>query len=82
MLKNKMGKAAALREAQLWVRDMEAGDVRAHLEKVIQDTQKMEKHVPLKMRRMRKKFQNMPDDAKPFEHPYYWGAFTCTGNWN
>ncbi len=82
MLKNKMGKAAALREAQLWVRDMEAGDVREHLEKVIQDTQKIEKHIPFKMRRMRKKFQNMPDHAKPFEHPYYWGAFTCTGNWN
>jgi len=32
--------------------------------------------------KLREKLQQLaqqPDDHRPFEHPYYWGAFICQG---
>lgn len=81
LVKEKMGKAAALRNSQQKVRDMKAKDIRPFLEQHFNNMQKQNKPVPFKIRRLRKKYQNMPDNEQPFLHPYYWGAFVCTGNW-
>ncbi len=76
MIPKKMGKAKALQDAQLWVRDLTYQKLVEYLEKAslgqhidysnVRDFQRSAKHNP---------------DKKPFEHPYYWGAFTCNGSW-
>jgi CHAT domain-containing protein/tetratricopeptide (TPR) repeat protein len=76
VLQNKMGKAAALRDVQLWVQDLTYTDVLECLER-----EHFKQHIPREIIRSYKlKCADQPDE-KPFEHPYYWGAFTCNGSW-
>lgn len=89
-----MGKAAALRDAQQYVRDISKKEVESLLKELAEDTERQislqqERSIreSLEKRRNRLlyesgKYADKPDDYKPFAHPYYWGAFVCNGNWD
>lgn len=75
-LQQEMGISEALRQAQLWLRDLTYTEVLECLEQ-----EHFKQHVPREIIRSYKlRCANQPD-GKPFEHPYYWGAFTCNGSW-
>jgi CHAT domain-containing protein len=73
VLQKNMGKAKALQEAQQWLRNLTNKELYAYFkngdfeEEIVRSAKRKAKHFP---------------DAKPFEHPYYWGAFVCTGKWD
>lgn len=74
-----MSFAAALREAQTWVRELSIEDVAQYAERAYhqsrkEDTSELFRH----MRHYRYLAQQNPASC-PFAHPYYWAAFTCTG---
>jgi CHAT domain-containing protein len=76
VLTNKMGKAAALKEAQQWVRDLTGA-------KLIEYWKKYPSQDP-HVRAYKRAIQLLSPEKKEekrFAHPFYWGAFTCTGNW-
>ncbi len=77
-----MGKASGLREAQLWVRDMRVKDLRLMVKELLENIQNQDGPVPFKIRRLAQKYKRMADDDRAFIHPYYWGAFVFSGNWN
>gem|GEM_PF-1849402 len=66
-----MGKAAAIREAQHYVRELTMKDIRELADNSEEVLYSFEVG----------KFKDEADDKKPFAHPYYWGAFVCSGNW-
>jgi len=68
-----MGRAAALRDAQQYIRDLTVKDIRPIIEALLEDTKKRssEKGGLISLKLMRGKYKNMPDDEKPFAHPYY-----------
>ena len=82
MHKQNMGKAAALRAAQHEVRDMRAKDIRPHLERYIENAERQDRSPSLKIRGKHIQYNALPDDEQPFAHPYYWGAFVCSGAWD
>ncbi|MCR4406209.1 MAG: CHAT domain-containing protein [Anaerolineae bacterium] len=71
--------SAALRAAQLWLRQVQAGELAARFE--------AERRRPNDERTMTyeqastawRRFVAMRPDAHPFAHPYYWAAFTLSG---
>lgn len=67
--KNKAG-AESLKDAQQYVRDISREELIQELEKVI----------PVKAQREHV-LKGIPQDEFPFAHPYHWGAFVCSGNW-
>lgn len=78
-LRRGMSFAAALREAQTWVRELSIEDVAQYAERAYhqsrkEDTSELFRH----MRHYRYLAQQNPASC-PFAHPYYWAAFTCTG---
>ncbi|WP_353932201.1 CHAT domain-containing tetratricopeptide repeat protein [Okeanomitos corallinicola TIOX110] len=66
--------AVSLNQAQLWLRDV----TKIHLEEWITEHQ-LKLDFTLRMQ-LRRRFQNMPDDAQPFQSPFYWAAFCAIGN--
>ncbi|MFB2891681.1 CHAT domain-containing protein [Aerosakkonemataceae cyanobacterium BLCC-F50] len=63
----------ALNQAQLWLKNLTKGD----LEKWIEENQlSLEPAVRLVLRR---RLYQLKDDAKPFQSPFYWGAFCAIG---
>ncbi|MCL4299202.1 MAG: CHAT domain-containing protein [Anaerolineae bacterium] len=76
-LKGKMGLAAALREAQLWVRDMSIKEAAEYAEKCYQRSQDNAALLDF-VKRYRYQVEQNPT-TRPFEHPYYWAAFTMNG---
>ena len=72
--------AAALRDAQRWLRDnLTAGDLRsrfsAERRKLLASYRFSSDLVTEQYRR----FAEMDPDHRPFEHPFYWAAFTFSG---
>ncbi|MEH2093483.1 CHAT domain-containing protein [Nostoc sp.] len=65
--------AVSLNQAQLWLRDV----TKIHLEEWIAEHQ-LRLDLTLKMQ-LRRRFQNMPDDARSFQSPFYWAAFCAIG---
>jgi CHAT domain-containing protein len=63
-LKAPMGRAAALQEAKQWLRSLSAKDVTKQVESLPRG-----KQVPAPK-----------TQAKTYEHPYYWAAFTLIGD--
>lgn len=76
MIPKKMGKAAALRDAQLWVRNVTYKELIEYLEHA-----SLGQHIDYKILRGFQRSVKRNPDKKPFEHPYYWAAFTCNGSW-
>ncbi|MBN2287673.1 MAG: CHAT domain-containing protein [Tissierellales bacterium] len=72
----KMGKAAALRDAQLWVRDLTYQELVGYLEQA-----SLGERIDYEILRGFQRTARRYPAQKPFEHPFYWGAFTCNGSW-
>jgi CHAT domain-containing protein/Tfp pilus assembly protein PilF len=81
-------KAAALREAQLWLRDLTAAQAQEILEAQAAAAGQPTREVALtEMTRMalaqllpvQRRFALMDDTERPFAHPYFWAAFQCVG---
>jgi CHAT domain-containing protein/tetratricopeptide (TPR) repeat protein len=81
-LKGGMQFDTALREAQVWVRDLGAETIAEYAEQFYrQPTQKEEEKKELLryMRHYRYLAKRNPT-LRPFAHPYYWAAFTVNGS--
>jgi len=81
-------KAAALREAQLWLRDLTAAEVKQLLEAQASAVgQPAQASAVAELARMalaqllpeQRRFALMDEKERPFAHPYYWAAFQCVG---
>jgi CHAT domain-containing protein/tetratricopeptide (TPR) repeat protein len=84
LLQAGVGKAAALREAQLWLRDLTAAEVRAILatQAAGQPTQALAEVARMALAQLlpeQRRFAVMDAAERPFAHPYYWAAFQCVG---
>ncbi len=88
LLQAGVGKAAALREAQLWLRELTAAQAQEILEAQAAAAEQPTQAVVLtEMARMalaqllpvQRRFALMDDTERPFAHPYYWSAFQCVG---
>jgi len=84
LLRAGKSKAAALREAQLWLRELTAGEVaqilKAHAavppEQAVVEMARMAAAQLLPVQR---EYALRDDSERPFAHPYYWSAFQCVG---
>ncbi|MBE8970165.1 CHAT domain-containing protein [Nostocales cyanobacterium LEGE 12452] len=65
--------AVSLNQARCWLRDV----TKIQLEEWIAKHQ-LKLDLTLKMQ-LRRRFQNMPDNAQPFQSPFYWAAFCAIG---
>jgi CHAT domain-containing protein len=88
LLQAGVGKAAALREAQLWLRDLTAAQAQEILEAQAAAAGQPTREVALtEMARLalaqllpvQRRFALMDDTERPFAHPYFWAAFQCVG---
>jgi len=78
-LKGGMEFAVALREAQVWVRNLQIGEVAQYAEQCYQQARQGEKReLYVLMRSYRTQAEQKPT-LRPFAHPYYWAAFTVNG---
>jgi CHAT domain-containing protein len=76
-----------LREAQLWLRDLTAAEVRAILDAQAagQPTQavalaEVARMALAQLLPVQRRFALMDADTeRPFAHPYFWAAFQCVG---
>jgi CHAT domain-containing protein/tetratricopeptide (TPR) repeat protein len=88
LLRAGKSKAAALREAQLWLRDLTAAQAQEILEAQAAAAGQPTREVALtEMTRLalaqllpvQRRFALMDDTERPFAHPYFWAAFQCVG---
>ena len=75
-LKGGMHFATALREAQLWVRNATAREL-GLTDRWEQIYQASDRHNKDALKWMR--YYSAHPDVQPFDHPYYWAAFTVNG---
>lgn len=77
-LQDDLPPATALRQAQRWLRDLTAGQLRQRFatEREALLTNHMLGDV---VSRQYRRFAEMEPDARPFAHPFYWAAFTFSG---
>lgn len=70
----------ALRRAQLWLRDVTAGELLTYFEaeqdRVLSEKPKMSAEI---INDQFVRFATLPADSQPFKHPYHWAAFTFNG---
>jgi CHAT domain-containing protein len=78
-LESKLDIAAALREAQVWVRELTVGEVVQYMRRWYQQSRGKEKSELFKYLRHYQYMAGQNPTWHPFAHPYYWAAFTCTG---
>jgi CHAT domain-containing protein/tetratricopeptide (TPR) repeat protein len=74
-LQDGLNPAAALRQAQLWLKDLSAGELTEHFAERRLRSGRYRRQVSGAWRR----FAAMAPTEKPFAHPYYWASFTLTG---
>lgn len=70
----------ALREAQIWLRDLTAGELAKRFAK--EEEEAMEGRARLSIETASAafaRFASRDTTDRPFEHPYYWAAFTFSG---
>jgi len=84
LLQAGVGKAAALREAQLWLRELTAGEVaqilKAHAAiPPAQAVVEMARMAAAQLLPVQREYALMDASERPFAHPYYWSAFQCVG---
>jgi len=76
-----MGIPFALQEAQLWVPDLTYSQVVDYLEKCYRSGEWKNKSEE-RIEQYREHYLEMAKESpgeKPFQHPYYWAAFTVNG---
>ncbi len=78
-LREGMGFAAALREAQVWVRKLGSGEVAQYAEQYYQHFRQKDKMELFKLIRYYQDQAKQNPVWHPFAHPYYWAAFTANG---
>jgi CHAT domain-containing protein/tetratricopeptide (TPR) repeat protein len=76
IFKHDMGRAAALRKAQLWLRDLNKEEAKEHLQEMenLTSSTMHARDIVLELHGV----SELKDDY-PFAHPYYWAAFQCVG---
>lgn len=78
-LKGGMDVAAAFREAQVWMRNLQIGEVARYAERCYQQARHDEKGELFKLMRYYRAQARQNSAWCPFAHPYYWAAFTVNG---
>ena len=78
-LSGRMDFAAALHEAQLWVRDASVKEVAEYAEKCYRQSKGANKVELLKYMKHYQHLAEKDPIGRPFVHPYYWAAFTMNG---
>ena len=71
----------ALQDAQRWVRDLTSSQVADYIEKCYCSGELEGKSKEF-IERYRERYVKMAKESpeeKPFQHPYYWAAFTVNG---
>jgi CHAT domain-containing protein len=74
-----MGKAAALREAKQWLRNVPASEALARLGEITKGVVRGERPAREEMRAVPKP-KDAAGDYKPYAHPRYWAAFILIGD--
>lgn len=71
--------ATALRQAQIWLKNATAGELAAHFE-AEEETALNKVRMPIETASAQyRRFTEFPEQLRPFEHPYFWAAFTFSG---
>ena len=78
-LKGELDFVAALHEAQLWLRELKVGEVAAYAEQCYQQSAQKNKSILYRLKRYYRYQAEHNPSLHPFEHPYYWAAFTVNG---
>ena len=78
-LSNGMNFATALHEAQKWLRGLSIGEVMQYAEQWYRQSRQKEKAELFRCMRYYRHQAKHDPTLRPFAHPYYWAAFTCTG---
>lgn len=77
----KMGKAAALKKAQLWLRDLKKQDAMRLLKAKKNSIETSDPNAEsLRIALNNAWFRVKDSEAYPFRHPYWWAAFQCMGS--
>lgn len=71
--------AAALREAQLWIRRLSAEEVAQYAEQCYRVAKQKEKVELFRLMRYYSAQAKLNPALRPFAHPFYWAAFTVNG---
>ena len=71
--------AAALQEAQIWVRELKVGEVVQYAKQWYLASWGEEKTELFRYMRYYRHQAEQNPDLRPFAHPYYWAAFTVNG---
>jgi CHAT domain-containing protein/tetratricopeptide (TPR) repeat protein len=69
---------AALRAAQLWLRDLSSDDVSAHLV-ALSELPGISPDIRSEIVLRKPEFDAQPSRSKPFSEPYWWAGFLCSG---
>ena len=70
----------ALRQAQLWLRDVTAAELAQRFSSEREQLLGLSERLPAPVvSEQYRRFQDLPPDERPFSHPYYWAAFTFSG---
>jgi CHAT domain-containing protein/tetratricopeptide (TPR) repeat protein len=81
--RNHLGKrmdfAAALREAQRWVRELSVVEVARYVERGYRESEQRGKEGLFRQMRYYQARVKQNPALRPFEHPYFWAAFTING---
>src|SRR5260370_30125436 len=78
-LVDKLDFAAALQEAQGWVRGLSVETIAEYAAQCYQQSNQVDKKQWLLFMRYYQYKANENPSHHPFEHPYYWAAFTMNG---
>jgi CHAT domain-containing protein len=76
---NRMGSAAALRAAQLWLRSLSTAEVAAAAERIYRAASPQEQPALLRVWRHYRSGGDTNPHRQPFAAPYYWAGYTFTG---
>lgn len=75
LLFKKIGRNSALKEAKKYIRNLRVSDLRDSWL-----SEEFISNLPSDLQEYLNDLSTFPNDYKPFEHPYFWGAFICQGD--